>query len=201
MPGHRSFRELWDRMSPQSRVRAEIKTVRLEDLLATADPVQHRHPPMLEDAPVRREAGAAGVEGAEPVRDRWDRMSPQSRVRAEIKTVRLEDLLATADPVQHRHPPMLEDAPVRREAGAAGVEGAEPVRDRGMELDITDRDAVVHEICTHLRRDREPCLRCPEWEDSHRGRCQRGCYALAEELMNIARTGHPQRKRKDNADT
>ena len=140
--------------------------------------------------------------GHRSFRELWDRMSPQSRVRAEIKTVRLEDLLATADPVQHRHPPMLEDAPVRREAGAARVEGAVPVRDwRHGALDITDRDAVVHEICTHLRRDREPCLRCPEWEDSHRGRCQRGCYALAEELMNIARTGHPQRKRKDNADT
>jgi hypothetical protein len=104
-------------------------------------------------------------------RELWDRMPPQSRIRAKIKTVSLEDLLATADPVRHRHPPMLDDAPVGREAGAAGVEGAVPVHDsRHGALDIIDRDAVVHEICTYLRRDREPCLRCPEWEDSHRGR-------------------------------
>ena len=37
-------------------------------------------------------------------------------------------------------------------------------------LDIIDREAVVHKICTYLRRGREPCLRCPEWKDSHRGR-------------------------------
>ena len=139
--------------------------------------------------------------GSRSFRELWDRMSPQSRVRAGIKTVRLEDLLATADPERHRNPAMLDDAPAGREAGAAQVKGAVPVRDwRHRALAITDRDVVVHKICTHLRRGREPCLRCPEWEDSHRGRCQRGCYTLAEELMNIARTGRPQRKRKDSDD-
>ena len=139
--------------------------------------------------------------GSRSFRELWDRMSPQSRVRAGIKTVRLEDLLATADPERRRHPPMLDDAPAGREAGAAQVKGAVPVRDwRHRALAITDRDAVVHKICTHLRRGREPCLRCPEWEDSHRGRSHSSIGVQHWIPTGLARTSSPPTLQRADAD-
>jgi hypothetical protein len=52
----------------------------------------------------------------------------------------------------------------------------------------------IHAICERLRK--KPCLLCPAWEafEGH-GRCQRGCYGLAQELSDIAVHGNPWGKR------
>ena len=61
-------------------------------------------------------------------------------------------------------------------------------------INTADHDAIVHAICPYLR-NLEDCKGCPEWLDDERhGQVQRGCYALAEEVMNICQTGHPHRK-------
>lgn len=65
---------------------------------------------------------------------------------------------------------------------------------RGIALDTTDKDAIVHAICRYLRALKD-CEFCPEWEaDPNYGQVSRGCYQLAEEVMNICQTGHPHRK-------
>lgn len=64
---------------------------------------------------------------------------------------------------------------------------------KGIALDISDKDAIVHAICSYLR-DLKPCKNCPEWtEDPDYGPVAPGCYVLAEEVMNICQTGHPHR--------
>lgn len=65
----------------------------------------------------------------------------------------------------------------------------------------------VHRVCyliTQLEntaRDGEPqrtvCEECPAWERSeHYGRVKRGCRALAEEMVNVAQTGDPWRRKR-----
>lgn len=49
---------------------------------------------------------------------------------------------------------------------------------------------TVHIVCGRLRD--KPCKGCPAREKSeHYGWVQRGCYALAQELINIAKHGGP----------
>lgn len=63
----------------------------------------------------------------------------------------------------------------------------------------TDADeATVWRVC-QAQRDDLVCKRCPRWEDSHRGKVQRGCFAVANELVNIVQTGNPWRKTQLNA--
>lgn len=44
-------------------------------------------------------------------------------------------------------------------------------------------------VCQRLRG--EPCEGCPRYETTHYGRTQRGCYALAQELISIVKRGGP----------
>jgi hypothetical protein len=58
---------------------------------------------------------------------------------------------------------------------------------------IEAEEAVVWEVCPYLRRDRGPYLQCPRWETAptDEGLAQRGCFALAHEVVMICRTGNP----------
>lgn len=48
----------------------------------------------------------------------------------------------------------------------------------------------VHALCERLRD--KPCLRCPASEPMPPyGRCQKMCYGLAKEALNIAMHGNP----------
>lgn len=51
----------------------------------------------------------------------------------------------------------------------------------------------VHAICRYLRgRPDSPCELCPAtFTEPNYGQCVRGCFALAEEVLNIAAYGHP----------
>jgi hypothetical protein len=54
----------------------------------------------------------------------------------------------------------------------------------------------VHAICAYLRD--KPCMGCPSLhKDPEFGWCRRGCYALAREVVNIAKYGNPWGKRHD----
>lgn len=47
------------------------------------------------------------------------------------------------------------------------------------------RHARVHVACMYMR-NLEDCKQCPEWEEHPTyGRVQRGCYSLANELVEI----------------
>lgn len=61
-------------------------------------------------------------------------------------------------------------------------------------VDLSDKDAVVHAICPYLHNFKD-CKKCPEWEtDEKHGPWKRGCYHMAEEVINICQTGNPWRK-------
>lgn len=63
----------------------------------------------------------------------------------------------------------------------------------GLPLNIGDKNSIIHAMCPYLRNFR-PCKNCPEWEEDERhGKIKRGCYGVAEEVMNICQTGHPHR--------
>jgi hypothetical protein len=59
-------------------------------------------------------------------------------------------------------------------------------------------EATVWRVC-QAQRDDLVCKHCPRWEDSHCGKVQRGCFAVANELVNIVQTGNPWRKTKLSA--
>lgn len=55
---------------------------------------------------------------------------------------------------------------------------------------MTQRFNRIHAICQRLHD--EPCERCPaSFVHPEFGRCQRGCYGLAQEVLNIAQHGSP----------
>jgi hypothetical protein len=55
---------------------------------------------------------------------------------------------------------------------------------------------LIWRICPYLRlRTDEPCHRCPRWEkDRDHDWVQRGCFALAQEVVNICQTGNAWRR-------
>lgn len=57
-------------------------------------------------------------------------------------------------------------------------------------------DELIWRICPYVRGNGDDkCDRCPRWEQHKRfGQVQRGCRALAEEVVNICQTGNPWRK-------
>lgn len=56
--------------------------------------------------------------------------------------------------------------------------------------------ATVHAVCKYVTgRDLESCRKCPPWEiDPKHGFFRRGCYGLAQEVVNIAQTGDAWRR-------
>lgn len=49
----------------------------------------------------------------------------------------------------------------------------------------TDQDRLVWRVCPYLR-DLKDCNECQPWEDlGVHGPCQRGCYALASDVVGI----------------
>lgn len=84
------------------------------------------------------------------------------------------------------------------EAGAAAAERvAFAIRGRAsMDRDDEPSDHLVWLVCRYMPgRDDLTCDRCPAWEERpKRGRCKRGCRAMAEEVVNIVQTGNPWRK-------
>lgn len=75
----------------------------------------------------------------------------------------------------------------------------DPARERrmawrnGNSISIDDHSSIVHAICPYLR-DFKPCEECPKWQtDEKYGKVTKGCYVLANEVMNICQTGHPHR--------
>jgi hypothetical protein len=56
--------------------------------------------------------------------------------------------------------------------------------------------ADVHRVCHLLRiADDKACKHCPASEELHGEKdCTRGCYALANEIVNTVQTGNPWRK-------
>ena len=65
---------------------------------------------------------------------------------------------------------------------------------------------IVHKVCSMIRRhealerglrgkkhdEHSKCKECPAWEKiTHYGRCQRMCYGLAVEMINIVKWGNP----------
>lgn len=45
------------------------------------------------------------------------------------------------------------------------------------------RPALIHDICAYRHGSGYECKGCGPWEDSSHGPMQRGCYALATELI------------------
>ena len=55
----------------------------------------------------------------------------------------------------------------------------------------------THAVCTYLRG--KQCDRCPRFSEYVYGKAMRGCFALANEICNIAQHGNPWGKNGDDA--
>jgi hypothetical protein len=58
------------------------------------------------------------------------------------------------------------------------------------------RHARVHAVCEYLKQypgdHTKKCKKCPRYErHEHYGQTQRGCYATAQEVCNLAHHGNP----------
>lgn len=63
----------------------------------------------------------------------------------------------------------------------------------GVKLEGADPEKV-YAVCPYIR-NLLVCKRCDPWRDvQHIGRMKRGCYALAEEVVNIVETGNAWRR-------
>lgn len=65
---------------------------------------------------------------------------------------------------------------------------------------------TIHKLCYHIRygeavernlrgkkfKEHATCKECPAWERiPNYGMCQRGCYGVASEVLNIVKWGNP----------
>ena len=83
----------------------------------------------------------------------------------------------------------MEESEVIPELPASGAPSAPSAK-------LSDaEEQMVWRICPYLRPSGDDCLKCPRWTfDPAHDWVQRGCFALANEVVNIAQTGNPWRR-------